>query len=174
MSEPFLAEIRIVGFNFAPRNYAFCDGQLLPISQNQSLFSLLGTTFGGDGRISFALPELRGRVPTHFGQGPGLTNRNLGQKEGEQSVALNLNQVPQHSHNVQASSVDGNNPAPGGNILARSLNELYRQPTPSPTTIAMRADSITNAGSSQGHNNMQPYLTINFIIALQGLFPSRN
>ena len=113
---------------------------------------------------------------THFGQGPGagLSNRALGQKDGQQSVALILNQVPEHSHNVRASSVDGNNPAPAGNILARSLNELYKQPTASPTTIAMRADSITNAGSSAGHNNMQPYLTIRFIIALQGTFPSRN
>ena len=171
MSEPFLAEIRIVGFNFAPRNYAFCDGQLLSINQNQSLFSLLGTTYGGDGESTFALPDLRGRVPTHSGTGTGLSTRNLGQRTGSENVALTLNQVPQHSHNVQASSVDGDVPIPGGNILARSLNELYRQPTASPLTVAMRADSITNAGGGTGHNNMQPFLTINFIIALQGTFP---
>lgn len=167
MSEPFLAEIRIVAFNFAPRGWAFCDGQVLPINQNQSLYSLLGTTYGGDGRTSFALPDLRGRVPLHVGSG-----YTQGQSSGNEGVALTEGQIPVHTHEARASSVTGNNPNPGSRVLASSApNELYHAAT---NLQGMRAGTIASAGGGQAHNNMQPFLTLNFCIALQGLFPSRN
>ncbi len=168
MSEPFLAEIKIVGFNFAPRGWAFCDGQILPINQNQSLYSLLGTTYGGDGRTSFALPGLRGRTPLH----PGADGVTLGQKTGEERHALSIAEMPAHTHTAQASSAVGDNPIPGGRVLADTAPaEVYHGDE---NRVAMRAGTVANAGSSQGHENMQPYLTLNFCIALQGLFPSRN
>ena len=166
MSEPFLAEIRMVGFNFAPRNWAFCDGQILPINQNQSLYSLLGTTYGGDGRTSFGLPELRGRAPMHVG------NHNLGQKGGEETHTLIEGEMPQHRHVAQASQVNATTPISTGNLLADSApSELYAGPE---NLAPMRGGTIANVGGGQGHNNMQPYLAVNFCIALQGLFPSRN
>jgi microcystin-dependent protein len=171
MSEPFLAEIRIVGFNFAPRGWAFCDGQILPISQNQSLYSLLGTTYGGDGRTSFALPDLRGRTPIHVGRSNGGGDHRLGQKSGEETHTLSANEMPQHDHTARASSVDGTSLLPGGNILARRAAEPYRDAA---NLGAMQSGTIANVGGSQGHENMQPYLALNFCIALQGLFPSRN
>ena len=173
MSEPFLAEIRIVGFNFAPRGYANCDGQILPITQNQSLFSLLGTTYGGDGRSNFALPDLRGRTPIHAGQGPSLSNRNLGSKGGGQSHTLQVNEMPQHQHQAMASSTDGDAPVPNGFLLARSVNQPYIDPA-GQILADLRAGTIANAGAFQGHANEQPYLALNFVIALAGLFPSRN
>ncbi len=169
MSEPFLGQIILAGFNFPPRGFAKCDGQILPITQNQSLFSLLGTTYGGDGRTTFGLPDLRGRTPLHLDNG-----HPLGQKAGVQDVPLSLNQMPLHDHTARASATDGNVPAPGGGILSRSLNEMYRPPGASPTTVAMRAGSITNEGDGLGHENMQPFLILNFVIALTGVFPSRN
>jgi microcystin-dependent protein len=172
MSEPFLAEVRIVGFNFAPRGWAFCDGQILPINQNQALYSLLGTTYGGDGRTSFALPDLRGRVPIHVGTSDGGTNHTLGQKGGEETHVVSANEMPTHTHNAQATSDSGNTPIPTGNVLANSApSELYHGAS---NLIALTPGTIANTGGGQVHNNMQPFLALNFCIALQGLFPSRN
>ena len=167
MSEPFLAEVRMVGFNFAPRGWAFCDGQILPINQNQSLYSLLGTTYGGDGRTSFALPDLRGRVPIHVGEG-----HNLGQKSGEETHTLAANEMPNHDHQAIASSSTANNADPTDRYLANSApNEVYAAAS---SLVAMRTGTVANVGGGQAHENMQPYLAVNFCIALQGLFPSRN
>ncbi len=168
MSEPFLAEIRIVGFNFAPRGWAFCDGQILPINQNQSLYSLLGTTYGGDGKTSFALPDLRGRTPIHRGDG-----HTLGQKGGAETVALTAAEIAAHTHTVKASSSPGDNTRPTNNVLAAAATDLYRNPEAA-TNTALRSGTVTNAGGGQGHDNMQPYLTLAFCIALRGLFPSRS
>ena len=165
MSEPFLAEIKIVGFNFAPRGWAFCDGQILPINQNQSLYSLLGTTYGGDGRTNFALPDLRGRTPIHIGSG-----HTLGSKSGEETHTLAANEMPQHTHTIQASTSTANANDPTGGVLAKS-GQIYREPG---TLVDMMSGTMTNVGGSQAHDNMQPYLALNFCIALQGLFPSRN
>ena len=168
MSEPFLAEVRIVGFNFAPRGWAFCDGQILPINQNQSLYSLLGTTYGGDGRTSFALPDLRGRTPIHVGNG-----HREGQKSGEETHTLATNEMPQHQHTFQASSANANQPITPGSVLARTPTaDIYRD-SPS-NLVSLQAGTITNVGGGQAHDNMQPFLAVNFCIALQGLFPSRN
>ena len=167
MSEPFLAEIRIVGFNFAPRGWAFCDGQILPINQNQSLYSLLGTTYGGDGRTSFALPDLRSRTPIHRGDG-----HQLGQKSGAETVTLTAAQIAAHTHTLKASSSPADDAVPTNAVLAASA-DLYRDPEAGSMT-ALRSGTITNAGGGQAHNNMQPYITVNFAIALRGLFPSRN
>jgi microcystin-dependent protein len=169
MSEPFLAEVRIVAFNFAPRGWAFCDGQILPINQNQSLYSLLGTTYGGDGRTSFALPDLRGRIPLHVGEG-----HRLGQSSGEETHTLSANEMPQHQHTLKASSTDGDSLNPGGNVLARTAGLIYQEDAPASDLVAMRAGSVANVGGSQAHENMMPYIALNFAIALQGLFPSRN
>ena len=172
MSEPFLAEIRIVGFNFAPRGWALCDGQILPINQNQSLYSLLGTTYGGDGRTSFALPDMRGRTPIHVGRSNGGGDHREGQKSGEETHTLAANELPQHTHTLQASSLDGNVNAPTGTLLAREVGGLYRQT--STNTVQMPSAVVTHVGGGQAHDNMMPYLALNFCIALQGLFPSRN
>ncbi len=166
MSEPFLAEIRMVGFNFAPRGWAFCDGQILPINQNQSLYSLLGTTYGGDGRTSFALPELRGRTPIHMGNG-----HSLGQRSGTETQPLTVAQIPRHQHQLRASSDNANENAPADNLLARSTSTIYSSPG---NLVAMNSGAVADTGAGQGHDNMQPYLALNFCIALQGLFPSRN
>jgi len=171
MSEPFLAEVRIVGFNFAPRGWAFCDGQILPINQNQSLYSLLGTTYGGDGRTSFALPDIRGRSPIHVGKSNGGDEHRLGQKTGEETHTVAANEMPQHDHVSKASSTDANQPIPTGNVLAGNPSALYRDPT-NPTHLT--SGTILNVGGGQSHENMQPYLALNYCIALQGLFPSRN
>lgn len=172
MSEPFLAEVRIVAFNFAPRGWAFCDGQILPINQNQSLYSLLGTTYGGDGRTTFALPDIRGRSPIHVGRADGAEHL-LGEKSGEETHTITVNEMPQHDHILRATSVDGNQVNPVGHILARTVSLLYRQ---NPPTIGanIQTSTITNVGGGQAHDNMQPYLALNYCIALQGLFPSRN
>ncbi len=167
MSEPFLAEVRIVGFNFAPRGWAFCDGQILPINQNQSLYSLLGTTYGGDGRTTFALPDLRGRTPIHVGEG-----HREGQKSGEETHTLSANEMPQHDHVLQASSTQGDSNTPPGHLLAREVGGLYKQGAAN--LIQLQAGTVTNVGGGQAHENMQPYLALNFCIALRGLFPSRN
>ena len=169
MSEPFLAEIRIVGFNFAPRNWAFCDGQILPINQNQSLYSLLGTTYGGDGRTSFALPDLRGRVPIHKGSSNG-TSHNLGTKGGEEANMLATAEMPQHTHNIQASADPSDIQDPTNNVLAES-GQIYSD---SSNLVDMVSGTVANSGGGQAHENMQPYLALKFCIALQGLFPSRN
>ncbi len=172
MSEPFLGEIMIVGFNFAPRGWAQCNGQILPINQNQSLFSLLGTTFGGDGRTSFALPDLRSRTPIHIGSINGTTH-SLGQKGGAENVALLESDMPAHDHTARASSDAGNVFIPTGAVLAESVSLIYRPPTPR-HLVAMHAAQVADTGSDQAHNNMQPFLTLKYIIALSGVFPSRN
>jgi microcystin-dependent protein len=167
MAEPFLSEIRLFSFNFAPRGWAQCNGQFLPINQNQALFSLLGTTYGGNGQTTFALPNLQGRAPVHFGDG-----LQLGQNGGAYSHTLNISEMPQHTHLVQANSAPGTTVAPGNTVvLAQRQAEIYRQPS---NLVAMSPTSVTNVGGSQAHENMQPFLTINFCIALQGIFPSRN
>ena len=171
MSEPFLAEVRIVAFNFAPRGWAFCDGQILPINQNQSLYSLLGTTYGGDGRTSFALPDLRGRTPIHRGSSNGSSHQ-LGQKSGEETHTLSASEMPQHTHQLKATSEVGDLPSATSNHFADTApGEFYG--TPGNLTSAATT-TITNVGGGQAHNNMQPYLAVNFCIALRGLFPSRN
>jgi microcystin-dependent protein len=171
MSEPFLGEIAIFGFNFAPRGWAMCNGQILPISQNTALFSLLGTTYGGNGQTTFALPDLRSRVPVHEGQGPGLSSYDLGQTGGSENVTLTTPQLPLHTHGftVNASSAAtskspaGNNPAAFGTVAYGSTADLQMGP-----------DTTSPTGDSAPHNNVQPYLTLNFCIALEGIFPSRN
>jgi microcystin-dependent protein len=167
MAEPFLSEIRLMSFDFAPKGWALCNGQLLPINQNQALFSLLGTTYGGDGRVNFALPDLRGRVPIHTGSG-----HTLGERSGEQAHTLSLAELPQHTHAVNASSIaTGGTASPNGTFLG-GANNAYHAPSGALTTL--RADTILNVGGSQAHLNMQPFLTLTFCIALQGIFPSPN
>ncbi len=170
MSEPFIGEIKIVAFNFPPRQYAQCDGQLLPIAQNQALFSILGTTYGGDGRVNFALPDLRGRTPIHWGTGAGITVT-LGQKSGEENHTLTTAELPAHNHQMNASDQGASQGAPTGNYLGKYSDISPFAASPNTTMVG---NEITNTGGSQAHNNMQPYLVLNIIIALQGLFPPRN
>jgi microcystin-dependent protein len=170
--DPFVAEIRIFGFNFAPRGWATCDGQLLPISQNTALFSLLGTTYGGDGRSTFGLPNLQGRAPMHPGQGPGLSLRDLGETGGSESVSLLQSEMPSHSHALRASSGDGTDQTPQGSYFATGVG--IGQYAAANNLVALSPNALLTAGSGLPHNNMQPYLTVNFCIALQGVFPPRS
>jgi microcystin-dependent protein len=163
MAEPFLSEIRIMSFVYAPREWALCNGQLLPINQNQALFSLLGTTFGGDGRVNFALPDLRGRTPIHAGGG-----HTLGERGGEQAHTLSINELPTHTHVMNGSNTPAETNSPTGAYLAIA-NNAY---TPAGNLAALSPASVTNAGGSQAHLNMQPFLTLSFCIALIGIFPS--
>ncbi len=172
MSEPFVAEIRIFPFNFAPRGWAWCDGQLMPISQNTALFSLLGTTYGGDGRSTFALPDLQGCAPMHPGQGPGLSMHFLGETSGTDTVTLLSSEIPAHNHNVQVSQVPGSSPVPTGQLTATTPSDNLYGPAQNLQTMAPQA--LTPAGGDQPHNNLQPYLTLYFNIALQGVFPVRS
>jgi microcystin-dependent protein len=166
MSEPFLGEVRMMSFNFPPNGWALCNGALLPINQNQPLFSLFGTMYGGDGQTTFALPDLRGRVPIHVGNG-----HVQGERAGSTAVTLNIQQVPAHSHQVRASSSSsGGSAVPTGRFLGGGSN-VYHGP---PGTTTLSPGTVSSAGGSQPHNNMQPYLTISFCVALQGIFPSRN
>lgn len=167
MSEPFLGQLGLFSFNFAPKGWAMCNGQLLPISQNQALFSLLGTFYGGDGRVNFALPNLQSRCPMHVGNG-----HTQGESGGAQAVTLTLQQLPTHTHNVNASSAVGNQANPKGNFWAQddAAAVLYRNAG----TDLMNGAAIASVGGSQAHNNMAPYLVISFCIALQGIYPSRN
>lgn len=174
MSNPFLAEIRIFPFNFAPTGWALCDGQLMAISQNTALFALLGTTYGGDGKSTFALPNLQGCSAMHWGQGPGLTLRDLGETAGEQFVALLDSEQPSHTHALQASPLPADLDTPSSvNALARSSPGIYKTPPGTPT-VPMSFGTVGVAGFGQPHNNMMPYLTLNFCIALQGIFPARS
>lgn len=175
MSEPFVAEIRIFAGNFAPRGWAFCDGQLLPVSQNTALFSLIGTTYGGDGRSTTALPNLKGRAPMHPGRGPGLTDRRLGERGGVETVTLSEAQMPNHNHTLRASGENGEVGSLTANVvLARSRGGDLYQTNTSANLVPMASDTLPSTGGSQAHNNLQPFLTMNFIIALVGLYPSRS
>lgn len=172
MADPFVAEIRIFPFNFAPRGWAFCNGQLLPISQNTALFALLGTTYGGDGRSNFALPNLQGCAPMHPGQGPGLSLHDLGETGGSDTVTLLASEIPAHTHAWNtAAAENGEDRSPSGEALARPVGgKMYGAAS---GLVAMAATALNVAGGGQPHNNLQPYLTCNFNIALQGVFPSR-
>lgn len=175
MSEPFVAEIRIFAGNFAPRGWAFCDGQLLPISQNTALFSLLGTTYGGDGRTTTALPNLQGRAPMHPGRGPGLTDRRLGQRGGAEHITLTEAQTPNHNHNLMAAVQPASQFSPTNtSSLGRSVGTNIYATDSAPTPVTMSSETLNSQGGSQSHNNMQPFITMNFIIALVGLYPSRS
>ncbi len=173
MSEPFVGQITMFAGNFAPRGWAYCDGQLLAVSQNDVLFSLLGTIYGGDGRTTFGLPDLRGRIPIHQGGGPGLSNRNLGSKSGAEQATVTAPQLPTHSHTFQASTTTGDQSNPSGACLASSANmRLYRDVGTSANLAPETA--ITKFGGSQAHTNVAPFQCINYIIALFGIYPSRN
>lgn len=171
MSDPFVGEIRMFAGNFAPRGWAFCNGQLIPINQNTALFSLLGTLYGGDGRSTFALPDLRGRTPIHFGQGPGLSNYPQGERGGTEQVTLTPEQLPAHSHALLASDAEGDQRTPNHHALATPEEGLIYSAT-APTAV-MAKGAIAPTGSSQPHENRPPYLAVNYIIALFGIFPTR-
>jgi len=171
MTAPFIGEIKMVGFNFAPRGYAQCNGQILSISQNTALFSLLGTTYGGNGQTTFALPDLRSRVPLHVGQGPGLSSYALGQVSGTETVTLIAQQLAPHSHTVNASAT-ATSKSPANNVPTVTGAGSSYAATPDGTT--MNPAMTTGGGGGQPHNNLQPSLCINFVIALEGIFPSRN
>jgi microcystin-dependent protein len=174
-SEPFVGEIMMFGSNFCPRGWANLDGQLLPINQNDALFSLLGTTYGGDGRTTFGLPDLRGRVPLHVGQGPGLTNKNLGAKGGTEKHTLTISEMPKHQHGLNASKGRGSQPVPTGNLLATQSRKTPIYATAKRGGLTpMHKAAVGPVGKSQAHNNMPPFLTIRFCIAVQGVYPSRN
>ncbi len=169
-AQPFLGELMCVGFNFAPNGWAQCNGQFLSIGANQALFSLLGTTYGGNGVTTFALPDLRGRTPMHAGQGSGLTNRNLGEIGGQENHTLLLSEIPAHNHNIAVNNSVGSSSSPTNNYFAQNIEGTNEFSTTSNTT--MNAAVLQNTGGGQAHNNMQPYLVLNWIIALQGIFPS--
>jgi len=172
MSEPFVGEIRMFAGTFAPRGWAFCDGQLLAVSENDALFSLLGTTYGGDGRNTFGLPDMRGRLSVHAGSGPGLTTRRLGAKGGAEHVTLTTNQLPSHNHDYYGSSITGNTSTPNDKVVASRVgNASYTEST---ATTTMAPNSVSSVGESRSHTNVMPFLCVNYIIALFGIFPSKS
>lgn len=171
MSEPFVGEIRMFAGNFAPRGWAYCDGQLLAVSENDTLFSLLGTIYGGDGRTTFGLPDLRGRIPLHQGQGPGLTSRRLGSKEGAEKVTLTTNQMASHTHDWNANTAPADTAGPQGKVLANPVGVRIFEPAGQGTDLA--SNTIANTGGSGSHTNLMPTLCVHFIIALFGIYPSR-
>jgi microcystin-dependent protein len=173
MSNPFLAEIRIFPFNFAPKGWAFCNGQLMPISQNTALFSLLGTNYGGDGKSNFALPNIQGSAPMHPGQGPGLSLHDLGETGGSDTVTLLQSEMPAHSHGVTASNQQGTDQSPINEMFAGGVGGIALYAAPGSIT-QLASNALTPAGGNQPHNNLMPYLTLNFCIALQGVFPARS
>ena len=174
MSDPFVAEIRIFPFNIAPKGWAFCDGQLLPISQNTALFALLGTTYGGDGKSTFALPDMQGNAPMQPGQGQGLSLRDLGEMSGVESITLLVSEIPVHTHGMRASIENATQKTLTPNItLASSVSGSLYQDTTNSNLVQMAFQALPPAGGGLPHNNMQPYLTLNFCIALQGIFPQR-
>lgn len=170
MATPYLGEIRMVGFNFAPQGWAFCNGQLLSISQYTALFSILGTYYGGNGTTTFALPNLQSRAPIHQGQGQGLSPYNVGQNTGVESVTLNTQQIPGHSHTPMANATTVDQASPASHVWGNSQQTNYSASGP----VAMAAGAVAQAGGNQPHTNLQPYLVISFVIALQGIYPSRN
>ena len=173
MSEPFIAEVRIFGGNFPPKGWAMCNGQVLSIAQNQALFALIGTTYGGNGQTTFALPNLQQRIPLHAGNGPGLSSRTLGETGGEASHQLTQLEMPAHNHSLNASTAPASVQSPAGALLAEPSGNT--PPYHDANSLAlMPAGSLGQSGGNGGHNNLQPYLVLNFIIALQGIFPSRN
>jgi microcystin-dependent protein len=181
VADPFVAEIRIFPFNFPPKGWAFCDGQLLPLSQNTALFSLLGTTYGGDGKSNFALPNLQGDAPMHPQQGPGLSLHDLGETGGSDTVSLLQTEIPAHSHTLMSvSAFNASDNSPQGNVLSKAVAagaalNAYVPGSPTPSPMVQMADAaVAPAGGDQPHNNMQPYLTLNFCLALQGIFPPRS
>lgn len=171
MATPFLGELKLIGFTFPPKGWAFCNGQLLPINQNQALFSLLGTTYGGDGRVNFALPDLRGRAPLHYGGNEGIV---LGQRAGSTAVTLTSSNLPAHAHTLTATSDLANASVPGGAVPAAKPRGGMNRYAPVGNDTVMSASSLASAGGSQAHANMQPSLTMNWVISLVGIFPSRN
>ena len=175
MSSPFVAEIRIFGFTFAPRGWAFCDGQIISIAQNTALFSLLGTTYGGNGQSTFGLPNLQGSAPMHPGQGPGLSLHDLGEQSGLSTVTLLGTQIPSHPHSAGANAGSSGQGGPAGNVWGslpgRNPPPMYQSGAPN---APMSGAALANTGGNQPHNNMQPYLALNFCIAMQGIFPARN
>ncbi len=173
MSEPFVGEIRMFAGNFAPRGWAFCDGQLLAVSQNDALFSLFGTIYGGDGRTTFGLPDMRGRLPVHAGQGPGLSPRRLGSKSGEEKVTLTVNHLPSHTHPLRGSTDNGLDSNPQGNHLAAST-ALQPYSETEVQDVDMAGTAVTHTGGSQSHTNLMPFLCVSFIVALFGIYPSRH
>ena len=171
MSEPFIGEIRLFAGNFAPVGWAICDGATIPISENDTLFTLIGTTYGGDGQTTFALPNLQSRLPMHMGTGPGLSPRTIGEMGGVETVTLTIQQIPTHNHAPLAVSGNGNQATPQNGVWAGATASRYSTGAPS---LAMNPSLVGAAGGSQPHTNMQPYLVLNFIIALVGIFPSQN
>jgi microcystin-dependent protein len=174
MADPFVAEIRIFGFNFAPTGWATCDGQLLPISQNTALFSLLGTTYGGNGKSNFALPNLQGSAPMHPGQGPGLSLHDLGESGGSDFVTLIISEMPTHTHTLMATPSPSESPDPTGNSIGRGVGINPYQTNTNANIVSMSPNALAPAGGSLPHNNLMPYLTLTFCIALQGVFPPRS
>ncbi|MBI5930064.1 MAG: phage tail protein [Chloroflexi bacterium] len=171
MSDPFIGEIKMFGGNFAPLGWALCDGQVIAISQNDTLFSLIGTTYGGDGQETFNLPDLRGRLPIHQGTGPGLSTRVIGQSSGQETVTLSLNQIPSHNHVINANTSPAESGTPSGNILAQSVaSDCYTEDFFDP--LAMHSSMVSQTGGSQPHSNLMPYLCVGFIISLFGIYPT--
>lgn len=172
MSDPYVGEIRMFAGNFAPRGWALCDGQLLAVSQNDALFSLFGTIYGGDGRTTFGLPDMRGRIPVHAGNGPGLTDRRIGQRLGVESVTLTERELPSHNHGAVAhSSENANTTSPADTVPSQPTHDLYIEDAPD---VALHSNAVLAAGGSGSHNNMMPTLCLNFIVALVGVYPSRS
>ncbi len=177
MSDPFVGEIKMFAGNFAPRGWAFCDGQLMAVSQNDALFSLLGTIYGGDGRTTFALPDMRSRIPIHAGSGPGLSPRRLGSRGGQESVTLMQQELPSHNHSFDASTAEATLQVPHNNVVANVAKDSGQSPkylAAEAPTVALNSQSIGNAGGGQAHFNLQPTLCINYIISLFGIYPSRS
>ncbi len=174
-AEPLLGQIMLVGFSFAPRGWAFCDGQVLAIAQNEALFALVGTTYGGDGQATFALPDLRSRVPIHQGNGPGLSNYSMGQVGGTESVTLTINEMPAHTHTLGEAAINSDSKSPVGAVVPGNVSgtntNIY---STAATDSNMAPNIVATGGASQPHNNIQPFVTINYCIALEGIFPSRN
>jgi microcystin-dependent protein len=173
MADPFVAEIRIFPFNFAPKGWAWCDGQVMPLSQNTALFSLLGTTYGGDGKSNFALPDLQGRAPMHPGQGPGLSLHDLGETGGSETVSLLESEIPAHAHTLRGDRNVSETPDPAANTLGRGSSINAYQSVTNANLVSMAPEALAPAGGDQPHNNLQPYLTFYFCIALQGVYPPR-